>query len=266
MKYMCDLSKGLSVLHQSDTIHGGVRPSNLLINAKNDLVLGPIKKSELESMRKTRHLLSKFCIERYMKHYFIFWAPEVILDQSISKASDVWALGVIVYLLTTGKYPFDLKNEEQTINNIVNCNLDWRALINHPRVTILLKNIFIVDPSKRWPADKILAFCQEDFAFVIQRFWRGYKARIKFRAKCHALIKAQALFRGWYVRKRFLRRRFELRWNAAMIIQRRFKRFKTSKYYRNTRRLVMRLQANVLSRQLRRAFLKLKKDTINAQS
>ena len=57
MKYVCDLAKGLSILHQGDTIYGGLRPSNLLINHLNDLVLGPIKKSELDSMRKTRHLL-----------------------------------------------------------------------------------------------------------------------------------------------------------------------------------------------------------------
>lgn len=159
MKYVCDLAKGLSVLHQSDTIHGGIRPTNLFINHLNDLVLGPIKKCELESLRKTRHLLSKFCIERYMKHYFIFWAPEVILDQQVNKASDVWALGVLVYILVSGTYPFDLKNEEQTINNIVNCNLNWRLLVNYPKIAMMLKNIFLVDPSDRWTSDKILAFC-----------------------------------------------------------------------------------------------------------
>ena len=84
MKYICDLAKGLAVLHQSDTIHGGIRPSNLFINHHNDLVLGPIKKCELESMRKTRHLLSKFCIQRYMRHYFIFWAPEINRSRALA--------------------------------------------------------------------------------------------------------------------------------------------------------------------------------------
>lgn len=50
------------------------------------------------------------------------------------------------------------------------------------------------------------------------------------------------------------------------MIQKRFLKFKQARGYRNIRRLVMRLQANVLARQLRRAFLKLKKDTITAQS
>lgn len=266
MKYMCDLCKGVTVLHQADTIHGGIRPSNLLINELNDLCLGPIKKSELESMRKTRHLLSKFCIERYMKHYFIFWAPEVILDQQITKASDIWAIGVLLYLLVTGEYPFDLKNEEQVINNIINCNVNWRLLTSYPKITKLLRNIFIPDMEKRLKSEKILQKCQEDFAIIIQRFWRGSVERIKFRAKCHALVKIQALVKGWFVRKRYRERRFQLRWQAAMIIQRRIRKFKRTKFYRTTRKLIMRLQANVLSRQTRRAFLKLKKDSITAQS
>jgi serine/threonine protein kinase len=47
-----------------------------------------------------------------MKHYFIFWAPEVIQNETIVKGSDVWALGVMLYILVTGEYPFDIKNEE----------------------------------------------------------------------------------------------------------------------------------------------------------
>lgn len=50
-KYICDLSKGLGMLHQSGVCHGGIRPTNLYINQGNHLELGPIKKSETDYMR-----------------------------------------------------------------------------------------------------------------------------------------------------------------------------------------------------------------------
>ena len=142
MKYICDLCKGLTLLHQSGTIHGGIRPTNLFINQINDLQIGPIKKSNLESMRKTWHLISKFCIERYMKHYFIYWAPEVILGKALSTGSDIWSLGVMTYLLLTGDYPFTIEQEDQTVNNILNVNINWRPLNTYPKAINMLENIF----------------------------------------------------------------------------------------------------------------------------
>ena len=256
----------MALFHQSEIVHGGIRPANMFINEKNELILGRIKKSDLESMRKTRHLLSRFCIERYMKMYFIYWAPEIINDDPIGKGSDIWALGVILYLLITGKYPFDIKNQEQTLSNIENINVNYRLVLAYPRITYLLKHIFLKNPDERWSAIKVLNYCQEDFAIIIQRFWRGCKERIKFRNKCAALIKVQSNIKGWLVRNRFVQRKFELRWQAASLIQRRFRKHSTSKFYKRTRKLIMRLQANVLTRQNRRAFLKLKRDAIVAQS
>lgn len=266
MKYICDLAKGLSIMHQSGTVHGGVRSTNLFISGDNQLVLGRPKKSDLESLRKTRHLLSKFCIERYLKIYFIYWAPEVATDQAIGRPADIWALGVLVYLLITGKYPFDPSNHDQTLSNILNININYRLLLNHLRVTYMLKRIFVAEPEQRWTALQVLHFCQEDFAIVIQRFWRGCSTRLAFRNKCAALLRIQAAIRGWLVRKRYNRRKFELRWQAALSIQRLFRNHKTSGFYRKTRKSVHRMQANVLTRQMRRAFLNLKKDTITAQA
>jgi serine/threonine protein kinase len=40
----------------------------------------------------------------------LFIAPELILDQPHTSKVDVWAAGVILYLMCTGKYPFDTKN------------------------------------------------------------------------------------------------------------------------------------------------------------
>ena len=161
-----------------------------------------------------------------MKHYFVYWAPEVINDEQISKKSDIWALGVLIFLLLTGEYPFDLRNEDQALNNITKGNVNWRLLNNYQKIQEMMRALLNPDPVKRWNADKVLEYCQEDFAIIIQRFWRGAMERIKFRKLCHALIKLQAMIKGWFVRRKYRRRRLELRWQSALLIQRKFKKYK----------------------------------------
>jgi len=109
-----------------------------------------------------------------MKHYYIYWAPEVVLGKALCTGSDIWSLGVMTYLLLTGDYPFTIEQEDQTVKNILNANINWRPLNTYPKAINMLGNIFQIEPEKRWSAQQILAFCQDEFAIVIQRFWRGH--------------------------------------------------------------------------------------------
>ncbi len=52
-------------------------------------------------------------------------------------------------------------------------NVDWSRLAGYPRLKIILENILRVDPYKRWDANMVLAYAQEDFVVDIQRVWRG---------------------------------------------------------------------------------------------
>jgi serine/threonine protein kinase len=265
-KYICDLAKGLGMLHQSGVVHGAIRATNLFINEDNQLQLGPIKKSETESLRGMIHLLSKFNIGRYIKQYIIYMAPEVLRDEEITMKSDIWSVGIIIYILLTGEYPFDIKKEETLINNIKDAAINWRPLIDHPRFLNMLRKILTVDPSQRWSIQEILSYAQEEFILIIQRNFRGFKDRKNIKKIMKAVVKIQAYVKGWLVRKLYQRKRFEVRWKAAEVIQRRLKQFKNSEKLRIIRFFAQFLQSRVLARQIRRSYLKLKKDTVTAQA
>jgi len=46
-------------------------------------------------------------------------APELVKQLQYDKRVDVWALGVIAYLLISGKYPFEGKTEEEVYKQII---------------------------------------------------------------------------------------------------------------------------------------------------
>lgn len=243
-----------------------MRPTNLFVNDDNHLILGPIKKCETESLRSIRHLISKYNITKFVKLYFVYWAPEVLNGQEITIKSDIWSVGVIIFILLTGELPFDIKKEESIIANIKSANINWRPMIDHPKMLNLLKSILVVNPADRWDINNILRYCQDDFIIIIQRNYRGYRGRRKIKAIMSSLRKIQATAKGWLVRKLYQRRRFEVRWQAARLIQKKFREFRKMKKIRSIKKLMMILQANVLARQMRRAYLKLRKDIITAQA
>lgn len=272
-KYICDLAKGsatdnlgLGMLHQSDVVHGAIRTSNLFINEDNHLVLGPIKKSETENLREMTHLVSKYNIGKYIKQFFIYWAPEVFNGEPITIKSDVWAVGVVIFVLLTGEYPFDTNKEDSLMNNIRDANVNWRPMIDHPKMVALLRNVLCAKPSDRWNINQILSHCQEEFIIMIQRCFRGYLDRKQIKIVKNSIKKIQAATKGWLVRKKYQNRRFQVRWQAAKLIQKKFKDFRATETLRNLKKLTQVLQSKVLGRQIRRAYLKLRKDTITAQS
>jgi len=130
----------------------------------------------------------------------------------------------------------------------------------------VVQNLLQVNPKNRWTANQVLYYCQDFFAAEIQNAWKGYYNRREFKRISTAMIKIQAGIKGFLTRIHYQRDRILAREKAATVIQKKYRSFDVSKAFRNTRRLVMKLQANVLARQMRRAFLKMKIDTMMGQA
>ena len=79
---------------------------------------------------------------------------------------------------------------------------------------------------------------------------------------CRALVKIQSRIKGWLTRINYQRDRIICRENAAIMIQKKYRAHFKSSAYRRARKALMTCQANVLARQCRRAFLKMKLDVI----
>ena len=71
----------------------------------------------------------------------LYLAPEVITNNELSVASDVWSLGVTLYVLGTGRFPFNSMHEILNMpiiwksEDTRHLSSDFRALVN----TLLIK-------------------------------------------------------------------------------------------------------------------------------
>jgi tetratricopeptide (TPR) repeat protein len=129
------LCAGLSEAHRSGVIHGDLKSNNIILCQNEDGSMRPV--------------ITDFGLARGENHPSVevggtpdYMAPELWRGQKTSKASDVYALGVILYEIVTGRLPFDSKS------------VDGR-LIPPPAPSTLAKGL---DP--RW--DRVLLECLSD--------------------------------------------------------------------------------------------------------
>ena len=166
----------------------------------------------------------------------------------------------------TGEQPFSIINEEQFKSEVIHGKIRWMPLKSSPVFLEVIQNLLQINPKNRWTANRVLYYCQDFFAAEIQNAWRGYYKRREFKRISLALVKIQACIKGFLTRIHYQRDRVIARENAALMIQKKWRSHNVARSFKIARRALMRCQANVLARQMRRAYLKMKIDTVMAQA
>ena len=87
-----------------------------------------------------------------------YMAPEIVNKENyIPYYSDIWSLGVLLYTMLYGNFPFQGKTDEDLFNAINNIEFNFPTDDNVSKeVKLLLQKIFIFEPSKRLPLLDIL--------------------------------------------------------------------------------------------------------------
>lgn len=86
--------------------------------------------------------------------YYI--APEV-LDTCYDSKCDIWSIGVIMFMLLTGKPPFNGQNDKQIIKSVRAGEYDKELLEGKSEAACdLIKGLLTYDPQRRLTADEAI--------------------------------------------------------------------------------------------------------------
>ena len=111
-RYATQIIEGIQHAHERDIIHRDLKASNVVITPEGRakiLDFGLAKRlagSELKQMTLSQVSLTE---EGFIAGTLPYLAPELLHGNSADVRSDIWALGVILYLMASGRLPFEGK-------------------------------------------------------------------------------------------------------------------------------------------------------------
>ncbi|KAG8363749.1 hypothetical protein BUALT_Bualt19G0054600 [Buddleja alternifolia] len=187
------IAAGLAALHRANIIHRDLKPENcLFLNKDKD---SPLKIMDfgLSSVEEfTDPVVGLFGSIDYV-------SPEALSRDNITPKSDIWSLGVILYILLSGYPPFVAQSNRQKQQMIINGEFSfyektWKNISSS--VKQLISSLLNVDPNMRPTAQQILEHPwvsgdlakQEAMDSEIVSRLQSFNARRKFRAAAIASV------------------------------------------------------------------------------
>jgi serine/threonine protein kinase len=153
---MRNILSALAYLHKSNIAHRDLKPENILLSRKDSDTDVKISDFGLAKVASDKQKLKTYC---GTPQYF---APEVLQRKntvagqgSYSLAADMWSIGIILFVMLAGEFPFDdpTKRGVNAMKHQFNKPV-WATISNDAKD--LINKLLIKDPSDRLNAEQAL--------------------------------------------------------------------------------------------------------------
>ncbi|KAK2078247.1 hypothetical protein QBZ16_004116 [Prototheca wickerhamii] len=159
--YFSQLLHGVTFIHERGLCHRDLKPENVMIDRRSRTV-------KIIDFGLSKHQASAVTLGVGTPDYM---APELLGNGSVqtlyerrtgrydARASDIWALGVLLYLLVTGQYPFEdplhPQNVVATLQNIMGGRMRPLPRRVSPACASLIRDMLALQPEKRLSLQQI---------------------------------------------------------------------------------------------------------------
>ena len=107
------IANGLKYLHNYGIIHRDLKPANIMLMNTTDNIVIKIMDFGLSKIAGPKEGL----FEGYGSLTYV--APEILKKEPYNKEIDIWSLGIILYYMFVGHFPFEGNKEEIIAKNII---------------------------------------------------------------------------------------------------------------------------------------------------
>ncbi|XP_043955691.1 serine/threonine kinase 17a like [Gambusia affinis] len=144
---------GVAFLHRNNVVHLDLKPQNILLTSAKPL--GDIRIVDFGLSRR----MDKIAEVREILGTPEYVAPEILNYEPISIATDMWSIGVLIYVMLTGESPFLGDDKQETFLNISQVNVDYSQDTFEGISSLavdFIKSLLVKNPRKRATAEECL--------------------------------------------------------------------------------------------------------------
>ncbi len=182
LNYFQQIISSLQYLHHQNIAHRDLKPENILIDDKSSIKLSNFG---LSTMYNHDRLLNTRCGTKY------YTSPEILRGEDYQgETADIWSIGVILYQMLTGNFPFSGENENEYLHNLLKNEISFPSEISFT-CQDLLRNILEKDPMKRYHLEDIVK--HEWYGMIKPKFYKGINIGMRIPVDENILQKLEKL-------------------------------------------------------------------------
>jgi serine/threonine-protein kinase len=176
LKIVHQTAQGLAAAHERGVIHRDIKPANLIVSQR-----GQVKIADFGIALANADAHQKLTSAGEMVGTPGYLSPELLLGRPVDQRSDIYALGVVLFEMLTGRTPFSDASVYKLMMDVVQTEVPDVREINSeidPGVAAILARMLLKDPAKRYQTMAELVGDLEKHPLVA----RGGQLRLNVRA------------------------------------------------------------------------------------
>lgn len=136
---MKQLLEATAYLHEFGIVHCDIKPENMLYNKTTGNII-KLTDFGLSRMILSNQKLNMSC------GTLQYVAPEILTSKCSGMESDIWSIGVIMYLLVNGKLPYDANTPDEILSKIMMKKLYFRNCVSENTKELILA---LLEPNQK---------------------------------------------------------------------------------------------------------------------
>ncbi|XP_067003119.1 3-phosphoinositide-dependent protein kinase 1 isoform X2 [Anabrus simplex] len=148
--YAAELLHALEHLHNLGIIHRDLKPENILLDERMHILVTDFGSAKI--LKEEPAVKKDEQPQRQRRNSFVgtaqYVSPELLTEKSVSKSSDLWALGCIIYQMVAGLPPFMARSEYLIFQKITKLEYEFPDGFA-PSARHLVEKLLVLDSSKR---------------------------------------------------------------------------------------------------------------------